>query len=78
MKFTLYKRLIFYRGLFATLILLAGFFSGSYYHEITHAPDLHRLYMQSMKVTDQPPVIFIHGVMGSKLRDNKNQKKTPN
>ena len=69
MKFTLYKRLIFYRGLFATLILLAGFFAGFYYHEKTYAPDLHRLYMQSMKVTDQPPVIFIHGVMGSKLRD---------
>ena len=67
MKFTLYKRLLFYRGLFALLLLVTAFYAGSYYHSKKHAPDLHRLYMQSMHVTDQPPVVFIHGVMGSKF-----------
>ncbi|MGI9228255.1 MAG: hypothetical protein ACR2P9_00155, partial [Gammaproteobacteria bacterium] len=33
-------------------------------------PDLHRLYMQNSMVTDQPPVVFIHGIMGSKLRND--------
>ena len=32
------------------------------------APDLHRLYMQNNMVTDQPPVVFIHGILGGKLR----------
>lgn len=71
MKFTLYKRLIFYRLIFALLVLGAVFFAGSYYHSQLHRPDLHRLYMQSMHVVDQPPVVFIHGVMGSKLRNSK-------
>ena len=71
MKFTLYKRLVFYRLFFALLILAAVFFAGSYYHSQLHRPDLHRLYMQSMHVVDQPPVVFIHGVMGSKLRNSK-------
>jgi len=69
MKFTLYKRLLFYRGLFALLLLMTAFYAGSYYHSKKQAPDLHRLYMQSMHITDQPPVVFIHGVMGSKLRN---------
>ncbi len=34
-------------------------------------PNLKRLFEESMMVTDQPPVIFIHGVLGSKLRDKK-------
>lgn len=31
-------------------------------------PNLKRLFLESEMVTDQPPVIFIHGVLGSKLR----------
>lgn len=69
MKFTLYKRLLFYRVLFATLIIAVAFYAGIQYTKKAYTPDLHRLYMQSMAVEDQPPVIFIHGVMGSKLRD---------
>ena len=69
MKFTLYKRLILYRTLFGLLVLAAVFYAGSYYHSVKNKPDLHRLYMQSMEVEDQPPVVFIHGVLGSKLRD---------
>lgn len=38
-------------------------------------PDLARLYMQSADVTDQPPVVFIHGVLGSKLRDKETKKE---
>lgn len=69
MKLTLNKRLHFYRILFGSLIFGAVFYAGIEYNKKTHAPDLHRLYMQSMAVEDQPPVVFIHGVMGSKLRD---------
>lgn len=32
-------------------------------------PDLQRLYAHTGSVGEQPPVILIHGVMGSKLRD---------
>ena len=32
-------------------------------------PNLKRLFEQSQVVTDQPPVIFVHGVLGSRLRD---------
>ena len=69
MKITVKKRLWFYRILFTTVVLVSIFFAGSYYQQKKHAPDLHRLYMQSMQVTDQPPVVFVHGVMGSKLRN---------
>ena len=34
-------------------------------------PNLKRLFVESKMVTDQPPVIFIHGVLGSKLRDKE-------
>lgn len=34
-------------------------------------PDLKRLFVESKMVTDQPPVIFVHGVLGSKLRDKE-------
>jgi pimeloyl-ACP methyl ester carboxylesterase len=34
-------------------------------------PDLARLYEQSMAAPDQPPVVFIHGILGSRLRDAK-------
>ena len=71
MKFTLYKRLVVYRLFFVTFILTAVFFAGSYYHSQINKPDLNRLYMQSMHVVDQPPVVFVHGVMGSKLRNSK-------
>jgi pimeloyl-ACP methyl ester carboxylesterase len=36
-------------------------------------PDLKQLYTQSRSVTDQPPVVFIHGLLGSKLRDKQSQ-----
>lgn len=34
-------------------------------------PDLQRLFAESKMVSDQPPVIFVHGVLGSKLRDKE-------
>jgi len=36
-----------------------------------HKPDLQRLYQQNRAVS-QPPVILIHGLMGSRLTDSKN------
>jgi pimeloyl-ACP methyl ester carboxylesterase len=50
-------------------ILLVTFVAGFFYNSEVHQPDLHRLYMETMEITDQPPVVFIHGVLGSKLRD---------
>ncbi len=39
------------------------------------APDLKRLYAHSGHVSEQPPVILIHGVMGSKLRDRNSGRE---
>ena len=56
------------------IVLLMTFAAGSLYQNETHKPDLHRLYMETMEITDQPPVVFIHGVLGSKLRDANDGK----
>lgn len=72
MGINLRKRLLFYRLLFGFLALFIAFQAGEYYQAKKKArPDLLRLYMQNRAVTDQPPVVFIHGVMGSKLRNSK-------
>ncbi len=54
---------------FAVIILFCVFVAGVFANKQVFKPDLHRLYMESMMVKDQPPVIFIHGVLGSKLKD---------
>ncbi len=61
----MFKRLFYIA--FGAVIALAGV----HYFAAFNKPDLHRLYMQSMTAPDQPPVIFIHGVLGSKLKDKK-------
>jgi pimeloyl-ACP methyl ester carboxylesterase len=38
-------------------------------------PDLKQLYTQSRAVKDQPPVVFINGLLGSKLRDKHSQEE---
>jgi hypothetical protein len=63
------KKTLFNRYLFLTLLLAVVFIAGLFSNSKVFAPDLHRLYMESMMVTDQPPVIFIHGVLGSRLKD---------
>ncbi|PHS33455.1 MAG: hypothetical protein COA95_00285 [Methylophaga sp.] len=68
------KTLVFNRYVFIGLVLSAVFIAGIFANNKVFAPDLHRLYMESMMVTDQPPVILIHGVLGSKLRDKKTHK----
>ena len=40
-------------------------------------PDLQRLYAASMRGTKQPPVILVHGVLGSKLRDRAGNEIWP-
>lgn len=50
------------------------FTAGIFTNNKVFAPDLHRLYMESMMVDDQPPVVLIHGVLGSKLRDKTTNK----
>lgn len=57
------------RYVFVAIILIVTFISGGKIRDKINAPDLHRLYMESMMVNDQPPVVFIHGVLGSKLKD---------
>lgn len=51
--------------LITTLIVSTYFLSGQY----EQRPNLKRLFVESKMVTDQPPVIFVHGVLGSKLND---------
>lgn len=67
LKVTLFNKYLTI-GLVCVGIFIAGVFSNSK----VFAPDLHRLYMETMEVEDQPPVIFIHGVLGSKLKSNEN------
>ena len=63
------KKGLFNRYILACVLLAGVFLAGIYANNKIFAPDLHRLYMESMMVTDQPPVIFIHGVLGSRLKD---------
>ena len=63
------KLLLFSKYAIAAYILMAVFIAGIFANSKVFAPDLSRLYMESKMVDDQPPVIFIHGVLGSKLRD---------
>lgn len=76
LKFT-YKALkkTFFNKYVLICLLMAGVFvAGIFADKKVFAPDLHRLYMESMEVTDQPPVIFIHGVLGSKLKDTQTKQ----
>jgi len=76
LKFTFrtLKRTLFNRYTFIFLVLLGAFIAGIFANHKIFAPDLHRLYMESMMVTDQPPVIFIHGVLGSRLKDTQTKE----
>jgi pimeloyl-ACP methyl ester carboxylesterase len=65
------KLFLFSKYAIAGYVLIAVFIAGIFANSKVFAPDLHRLYMESMMVDDQPPVIFIHGVLGSKLRDTE-------
>src|SRR3546814_18529924 len=40
-------------------------------------PDLHRLYASNRSVTDQPPVILIPGLMGSRIIDAQGNELWP-
>lgn len=63
------KRLV-YIALGALIALL-----GNYWFTSSKKPDLQRLYMQSMAVENQPPVVFIHGILGSKLKDENTDEE---
>lgn len=52
-------------GMFATLVVVALAGCGT----MARKPDLQRLYVSSQKSVDQPPVILIPGIMGSRLID---------
>jgi pimeloyl-ACP methyl ester carboxylesterase len=54
-------------SLFTAIIVSLYFISGQFESK----PNLKRLFLESKMVTDQPPVIFVHGVLGSKLRDKE-------
>jgi pimeloyl-ACP methyl ester carboxylesterase len=68
------KKGIFNKYIFIGLVVCLAFIAGIFSNKKVFAPDLHRLYMESMMVTDQPPVIFIHGVLGSRLKDTKTKE----
>ena len=63
------KRLV-YIAIGAVIALL-----GNHYFIASTKPDLQRLYMQSMALEDQPPVIFIHGILGSKLKHEETDEE---
>ncbi len=63
------KRLL-YIALGALLALL-----GNYWFTSSAKPDLQRLYLQSRTVENQPPVVFIHGILGSKLKDENTDQE---
>ncbi len=65
------RYILFHRYWLIAAVLAIVFTIGLFSKDKVFSPDLHRLYMESMMVTDQPPVVFIHGVSGSKLRDTK-------
>lgn len=67
--YKVFKKTLFNKYIFIGLVLAGVFIAGVYANNKIFAPDLRRLYMESMMVTDQPPVIFIHGVLGSRLKD---------
>jgi pimeloyl-ACP methyl ester carboxylesterase len=74
LTFKVLKKTFFSKYTIAIIVLFIVFMAGILTRGYVFSPDLHRLYMESMMVEDQPPVIFIHGVLGSKLRDNDTQK----
>ncbi len=67
--FKLFKKCFYNKYFLLGSIIFGAFISGFLYKSKIHKPDLHRLYMETMEIADQPPVVFIHGVLGSKLRD---------
>ena len=69
--FRLFKKCFCNKYSLLGIVLIIAFVSGIFYKTEIHKPDLQRLYMETMEITDQPPVVFIHGVLGSKLRDIK-------
>jgi len=54
---------------------LAGLLLALWLAACTHKPDLARLYASAHDNPDQPPVILIHGIMGSKLRNRSTGKE---
>ncbi len=68
------KKGIFNKYIFISLVVCFAFIAGIFSNKRVFAPDLRRLYMESMMVTDQPPVIFVHGVLGSRLKDTKSKE----
>lgn len=64
-----FKKTFFSKYTLALIVLVCVFVAGIFANKEVFKPDLKRLYMESMMVNDQPPVIFIHGVLGSKLKD---------
>ena len=69
--FRFISKLIFNRYVGITLltaVLVSTFFLGGFNK---NKPDLQHLFAESMMVNDQPPVVFIHGVLGGKLRNTE-------
>ena len=57
---------------FLTAALVSAWFMGGFNQK---KPDLKYLFAESMMVTDQPPVVFIHGVLGGKLRNTETNEE---
>jgi len=73
--FRFISKLIFnrYVGIaFLTAVLVSALFMGGFNQK---KPDLKQLFADSMMVSDQPPVVFIHGVLGGKLRNTETNEE---
>ena len=73
--FRFFSKIIFNRyscvALLTATLVSVGFISGFFQKK----PDLQHLFAESMMVTDQPPVVFIHGVLGGKLRNTETDEE---
>jgi len=74
LTFKAFKKIFLSKYTLAAIVLLGVFVAGVFANKKVFSPDLHRLYMESMMVEDQPPVVFIHGVLGSKLKNIETQE----
>lgn len=69
------RKALINKYIFLLILLAIVFIAGIFANKEVFKPDLHRLYMESMMVEDQAPVIFIHGVLGSKLTHKETGKE---
>ncbi len=67
--FLLFFKVFFNRYALTSLVTAMSVSGCAWIGDHEKRPDLQRLFAESKMVDDQPPVIFVHGVLGSKLKE---------